>query len=93
MSRESSYEAVQRNAMIVWNEGKNFLELLKMDEVIRKHLSETELEGLFDISLHLKQIDVIFNRVFSEPWKHLWIKQNNMDGPLLDRSNQLWWQN
>ncbi len=67
MSRESSYEAVQRNAMIVWNEGKNFLELLKMDEVIRKHLSETELEGLFDISLHLKQIDVIFNRVFSEP--------------------------
>ena len=67
MSRESSYEAVQRNAMIVWNEGKNFLELLKMDEVIRIHLSETELEGLFDISLHLKQIDVIFNRVFSEP--------------------------
>lgn len=64
MSREASYEAVQRNAMKVWLEGANFLHELKADEDIRKLLSTEELCALFDMGYHTKHVDTIFSRVF-----------------------------
>ena len=64
MSRENAYAAVQRNAMLVWLEGKDFLEFLKADKEVQEHLGETELEALFDIDFHLKHVDTIFTRVF-----------------------------
>ena len=66
MSREDSYAAVQRNAMPVWLEGKDFLSSLKADEAVRAHLSETDLEALFDMGFHMKHIDTIFTRVFGK---------------------------
>jgi adenylosuccinate lyase len=71
MSREDSYAAVQRNAMPVWLEGKDFLSLLKADAAVREHLDEAQLEDLFDMDFHMKHVDTIFNRVFgrSEPAK------------------------
>jgi adenylosuccinate lyase len=66
MSREDSYAAVQRNAMPVWLEGKDFLSSLKVDEAVRAHLSETDLEALFDMGFHMKHIDTIFTRVFGK---------------------------
>jgi adenylosuccinate lyase len=64
MSREDSYAAVQRNAMPVWLEGKDFLALLKADAAVRAHLSEAEIEAMFDMDFHMKHVDTIFNRVF-----------------------------
>jgi len=64
MSREASYEAVQRNAMKVWIEGANFLHLLKADADISKHLTTEELCALFDMAYHTKHVDTIFDRVF-----------------------------
>ncbi len=64
MSREASYEAVQRNAMKVWLEGANFLHALKADADIGKHLTTDELCALFDTSYHTKHVDTIFARVF-----------------------------
>lgn len=71
MSREDSYAAVQRNAMPVWLEGKDFLSLLKADAAVREHLDEARLESLFDMDFHMKHVDTIFTRVFgrSEPAK------------------------
>jgi adenylosuccinate lyase len=66
MSREDSYAAVQRNAMPVWLEGKDFLSSLKADEAVRAYLSETDLEALFDMGFHVKHIDTIFIRVFGK---------------------------
>ena len=66
MSREDSYAAVQRNAMPVWLEGKDFLSLLKADAAVRAHLSETEIEAMFDMDFHMKHIDTIFTRVFGK---------------------------
>jgi adenylosuccinate lyase len=43
MSREASYEAVQRNAMKVWLEGANFLHELKKDPAITEKLTTDEL--------------------------------------------------
>jgi len=63
-SREDSYRLVQRNAMPVWLEGKDFLSLLKADEDVV--LSDQELEDLFDLGYHTKHVDTIFARVFGE---------------------------
>jgi adenylosuccinate lyase len=64
MSREDSYAAVQRNAMPVWLEGKDFLAMLKADDAVRAHLGEAEIEALFDMGFHMKHVDTIFTRVF-----------------------------
>jgi adenylosuccinate lyase len=64
MSREDSYAAVQRNAMRVWRGEGRFLEFLKADPEIRGHLSDAELEGLFDLDFHTKHVDTVFDRVF-----------------------------
>jgi len=66
MTREESYAAVQRNAMPVWLEGKDFRNLLKADSAIEKYLNHNEIDELFDMSFHMKHIDTIFSRVFAE---------------------------
>jgi len=65
LSREDAYAVVQENAMKVWQEGKDFKELLKTDEMVKKVLSDEEIESIFDLSYHTKHVDYIFNRVFS----------------------------
>jgi adenylosuccinate lyase len=64
MSREDSYAAVQRNAMPVWRGEGQFLELLKADGDVAKHLSDGELDALFDLGYHTRHVDTIFTRVF-----------------------------
>jgi adenylosuccinate lyase len=65
-SREEAYALVQRNAMPVWRGEGEFLALLKEDKDVRKVLNQAELEALFDLGYHLKNIDVTFKRVFGE---------------------------
>ncbi len=64
ITREKAYKIVQRNAMKVWEQGKDFLEELKKDKDVTDKLTIEELESLFDINYHLKYVDYIFNRVF-----------------------------
>ena len=64
MSREDSYKAVQRNAMRVWQEGANFLDLLKADAEVSALIPAKALEELFDLGYHTKHVDTIFKRVF-----------------------------
>ncbi len=66
VSREDAYRLVQRNAMKVWEEGKDFLEELLADPDVRKALSEDEIREKFDLGYHTKHIDTIFERVFGE---------------------------
>ncbi len=67
MSREDSYALVQRNAMKVWeSDGQlSLLELLKSDAEVTSRLSNAQLEELFDLHHHLKNVDAIFDRVFT----------------------------
>jgi adenylosuccinate lyase len=67
VAREDAYRLVQRNAMKVWAGGGDFLELLKADPDVRKHLSEAELKANFDLDFHMAQVDTIFARVFGRP--------------------------
>ena len=66
MSREAAYAAVQSNAMRVWRGEGRFLDFLKNDPEVAKHLEARELEGLFDYDYHFKHVDTIFARVFGE---------------------------
>lgn len=66
VSREDSYRLVQRNAMRVWEEGKDFLEELLADEEVISALSENQIREKFDLAYHTKHVDTIFARVFGE---------------------------
>jgi adenylosuccinate lyase len=66
VSREDAYTYVQRNAMPVWRGEGDFLTLLKEDPNVSEALNAAELEQLFDLDYHLKNVDTVFRRVFGE---------------------------
>lgn len=63
-SREDSYRLVQRNAMKVWEQDKDFLTELLADQEVTAALSEEEIREKFDLGYHTKHVDTIFKRVF-----------------------------
>src|SRR5512145_1342584 len=64
LSRERAYEVVQRSAMKAWRAEKDFAGLLWKDKEVRSLLGRGEFDALFDIGYYMKNIDVIFDRVF-----------------------------
>jgi adenylosuccinate lyase len=66
LSREEAYGVVQRNAMKVWERGGDFKTLLSQDEVIRRLVSQEELDVAFNVWHHLQHVDDIFRRVFGD---------------------------
>ncbi|MBW2027830.1 MAG: adenylosuccinate lyase [Deltaproteobacteria bacterium] len=64
LKRQVAYDMVQRNALKVWETGREFKALLMEDEEIRQHLSEKDLEEIFSLDYHTKHVDEIFRRVF-----------------------------
>ncbi len=64
VSREDAYRMVQRNAMKVWEEGKDFQEELLADSDVVNALGEAKIRESFDLNYHLKHVDTIFKRVF-----------------------------
>ncbi len=64
LSREESYLLVQQNAMEVWRLRGDLKDQLKSDERVSALLSAKELDTIFDLGYHLKNVDVIFERVF-----------------------------
>ena len=64
VSRETAYDWVQRNAMRVWDEDKDFLALVKDDQDIKAQLTVNEIERIFSLDHYLRNVDTIFERVF-----------------------------
>jgi adenylosuccinate lyase len=64
VSRENAYVYVQRNAMKIWAEGGSYLDNLKADADVSAHLSDQDLDSLFDLNQHFQHVDTIFKRVF-----------------------------
>jgi adenylosuccinate lyase len=67
VSREDAYRLVQRNAMKVWEEDKDFQAELLADREVVDALGEAKIREAFDLSYHLKHVDTIFSRVFGTP--------------------------
>jgi len=66
VSREDGYRLVQRSAMRAWRGEGQFKDLLKTDPEMTRWLKPAELEALFDLEYHFKEVDTIFARVFGE---------------------------
>jgi adenylosuccinate lyase len=66
ISREDSYRLVQKHAMKVWEQGKDFLTELSDDKEITANIATGALAALFDVGYHTKHVDTVFKRVFGE---------------------------
>jgi adenylosuccinate lyase len=66
LGREDSYALVQGHAMQVWESdgALSLLDLLKQDPAVTARIPPAELDKLFDLDYHLRQVDRIFERVF-----------------------------
>jgi len=64
VTREDAYRLVQRNAMKVWEEGKDFKTELLADPEVTAALPPAEIEEKFDLAYHTKHVETIFARVF-----------------------------
>jgi adenylosuccinate lyase len=63
ITREESYAMVQRNAMQVWELGKDFKLLLKNDQDVSELLTDNEIDKLFDLNKILININKIYKRL------------------------------
>jgi adenylosuccinate lyase len=64
VSREQAYEWVQRNAMRSHAEGLEFEHLLTADADVTRVVSADVIREAFDLDTQLRNVDVIFGRVF-----------------------------
>ncbi len=66
LSREEAYTWVQRNAMRSHDERLDFRELLAEDQNVTRVMSKQDLDTVFDLSVQLRHVDAIFERVFGD---------------------------
>jgi adenylosuccinate lyase len=66
VSREQAYEWVQRNAMRAVEEGKPFKDLLAADADLAGVLPREDIDRAFDLNVHLRHVDAMFERVYRE---------------------------
>ena len=62
-TRDKAYALVQRNAMKTWANTKTFKEVLVGDAEVMKVLSRREIDALFDLKVHLRQVAATFRKV------------------------------
>ena len=63
VTREDAYTMVQRNAMQVWEENKDFNALLKGDKEIMALLNVNDIDSLFDLNKVMININKIYKRL------------------------------
>ena len=63
LTREDAYRKVQKIAMDSWNQNKDFKDLLKKNKSIKDFLSSKEIDKIFQLEYHFKNINHIFNKI------------------------------
>jgi adenylosuccinate lyase len=63
--REEAYRWIQRCSMKVWDEDRDFLQVLQEDPDVAKVLSPVEIQSVVNPQLQLRNLDVVFSRVFN----------------------------
>ena len=63
LTREDAYRKVQKIAMDSWNQNKNFKDLLKKNKSIKSLLSHKEIDKIFELEYHFKNINHIFKKI------------------------------
>ena len=63
MNRDEAYDLVQPLAMRAWEEGRSFREIVEESDEVVKKLGSAELQDVFDPTYHIRNVDLIFERV------------------------------
>lgn len=64
LTREAAYQIVQRNAMATWQTpGKSFKDFLLADTELTAQVPPREIEKLFDVSIHFREVNNTFRKV------------------------------
>ncbi|HWO98674.1 MAG TPA: adenylosuccinate lyase [Bacillus sp. (in: firmicutes)] len=63
MAREEAYDTVQPKAMEAWEKQVPFRSLVEAEERITSRLTKEEIDDCFDYTYHLKNVDMIFERL------------------------------
>ena len=66
LSREQAYEIAQRNAMRVWAGEGTLRELVDADDDVASRLDSDTLDEVFSLDAYVRNVDLIFGRVFGE---------------------------
>lgn len=64
LSRDVAYRMVQRHALKVGKNGGDLKREILKDREMRRHLSASDIEQIWDLKHYLRNVDFIFNRVF-----------------------------
>ncbi|MEL4026413.1 adenylosuccinate lyase [Lysinibacillus endophyticus] len=63
LSREEAYDTVQPLTARAWDEQTQFRPLVEANEKITSYLSKEEIDDCFDYNYHIKNVDLIFDRL------------------------------
>ena len=66
MLREEAYRVVQQHAMEAWEDEGNFRTAVEADPRIQQYLARDRLDNSFSLDRQLRNVDVIFQRVFAD---------------------------
>ncbi|MBN2505017.1 MAG: adenylosuccinate lyase, partial [Bacilli bacterium] len=64
-SREIAYDMMQKLTNQATRDKRHFREVLLVNKEISEYLDQNEIESLFDIAYYLRNVDLIFDRVFA----------------------------
>src|SRR5436190_24116260 len=63
LPRDDAYRLVQRNAMLAWEEERDFRALVRDDQELGRLLDEAALTSVFDLETTVRHVDVVFERL------------------------------
>ena len=63
MARQDAYRLQQSHAHTAWDDDADFRNLVRADPAVREHLTDEELDGLFDYDYYTRHVDEMFARV------------------------------
>ncbi len=63
LPRDEAYRLVQRDAMIAWEEERDFRELVRADQEIASRLEADALDAVFDLDATVRHADTVFERL------------------------------
>ena len=63
LGREDAYKVVQRYSMLALENDGDFRELIRADPEVTAHISDADLESLFDYGYYVRHIDTVFERI------------------------------
>ena len=63
MSRDDAYKTMQANSARTWDEDADFRDLIRRDPTVGSHLTDGDLDDIFDYGYYVRFVDEVFERI------------------------------